>query len=274
MLEQDKRIEILLNSISRYEDYCDGYISSNNPTGNYILGTVLSVGKDKVKFSHSGSAVLDEINAFDLAESNDAYIGQLNMSIVSSFCGPQGLILGYDILGNENNFAKDNLYKTFDYKGEKINSYHVKYLSSATRSLFGTVDNQKFPLKPGSHVPFASKNIKAFGPKKLYAGVAMGIPEDREKHACLIMEDCGVLAEDKESIMDNLCKSIFQIGENQRIKYTEIFVGIKTLKIEADEVGCALVAMPYFVIAQKAITHSISEFVNISLNDWKQTHNK
>jgi len=37
----------------------------------------LGVGVTDVRFSHKGSKLLDEINAFDLAEIDGPYIGQL-----------------------------------------------------------------------------------------------------------------------------------------------------------------------------------------------------
>lgn len=90
------KLQKLKNSISSYNRNCDGY---GNPSGNggYILGFLLEVGKVSKRLGHEGSSMLDEINSFDMAERNGTYLGQINMSIVSSFCGPQGLIWGYDI---------------------------------------------------------------------------------------------------------------------------------------------------------------------------------
>ncbi len=96
---------ILEKSISPYEKYCDGYGNTKSSGNSYLLGFVLSTGKTKKQFYHDGSKMLDEINAFDIAETKGPYIGQINMSIVSSFCGPQGLIWGYDI------YASEALYK-------------------------------------------------------------------------------------------------------------------------------------------------------------------
>src|SRR5690606_19271134 len=88
---------LLQNAISPYENYCDGYGNLSSSGNSYILGLTLGIGVAKKQSSHHGSKMLDEINAFDLAEVSGPYIGQLNMSIVSSFCGVQGLIWEYYI---------------------------------------------------------------------------------------------------------------------------------------------------------------------------------
>ena len=88
--------KILESSLSPYDLYCLGYPQQNG----YITAPVLSIGVAKETFSHVGSKVLDSIIAYDRAETQETYICQINMIIVSSFVGPQGLIWGYDLAKN------------------------------------------------------------------------------------------------------------------------------------------------------------------------------
>lgn len=45
--------------------------------------------------------VLAGIVSYDRAESNGAYIGQINMITVSSFSGPNAAVWGYDLVEND-----------------------------------------------------------------------------------------------------------------------------------------------------------------------------
>ena len=47
--------------------------------------------------SYYDDFLLDDIVAYDRAEANDAYIGQINMETASSFCGIAGQVWGYDL---------------------------------------------------------------------------------------------------------------------------------------------------------------------------------
>lgn len=252
--------QLIKTAISQYDDYSEGY-GNNGASGNsYILGFCLSTSSVETQFTHLGSKVLDEINAFDIAEANGPYIGQINMSTVSSFCGPQGLILGYDILRNDNLYT--SYYGDITYLDKTAKVYSIYPLIQATEKMFGTVDKRIFPLKPGSHVPFANKSIKAFGPSIIFSALAIGIAENRDKDACLLMEDVGQVAgtnvqiflNSKEDIINKLAKSVLCVGINQRVNFKEIFAGISYQVVKNGEVGCALVAAPYFTLAKNAIT--------------------
>lgn len=286
-MEKNHKIGNLKNAISPYSDYCEGYGNMGSSGNSYVLGVTIGIGKSKISLSHSGSQMLDEINAFDMAETDGAYIGQLNMSIVSSFCGPQGLIWGYDIARAENLEKKSNsLFQLRDHKRRVIPVLSLSPLINATEQLFGTVDNRRFPLRPGAHVPFASKNIKRSGPKRIYAGLAIGIAKDREANACLLMEDIGeiplesCISEDhikryELAIKQKLAESILKVGHNQRVEYERVLVGVKSLGIEAGEIGCALVACPYFTIAQNAVPQNedFSAILEYNTKEWLEQSN-
>lgn len=270
-----------LNSISNYDRYCDGY-SNPSGKGNYILGFILEVGKVDIQFSHSGSRMLDEINAFDMAERNGTYVGQINMSIVSSFCGPQGLIWGYDIAKSD--WVKESRidHKLFvESNGKRVDIYSLRPMLEATKELFGSVDSKKFPLIPGAHVPCAGKNIKTEGPARVYTAVAVGVSKNRDQDACLLMEDIGEipvslsgqeLEDYRLMIIKKIAQSVVQIGENQGCEYERVFVGMTDEFADEGEIACALVAAPYFTLAKDAAKPFIEKgSLEVTLADWKSS---
>jgi len=144
--------------------------------------------------------------------------------------------------------------------------------------LFGTNEERHFPLLPGSHVPCAGRFYIKSGPAILYGAIAIGIPKNREKMACLLMEDAGeiigsggALEALKEKIMSNLVKSVIKVGKNQKVEYQEIFVDFVHKKIASNEIGCALVSMPYFLLAKKAFTEKLIEQ---GLEEWQRITKK
>lgn len=260
--------KILNKSISSHGNYCAGY----HGTGGYIITPVVSIGSFKESFSHDGPDILDFILAYDKAESDDVYIGQINMIVVSSFCGPEGLIWGYDIAHNESSHPQFLSDKDIDaFKGIKLRDGGK--LREASRLLFGTNEKRNFPLLPGSHVYCAARWCSSKGPNFAYSSVAIGIPEDRNKQACLIMEDIGHLSNTekeinngkKQEIIINLIRSILEVGKNQKITYKEIFVDFVYKEIKSGEIGCSLVAVPYFQLAKKAYDKNLCKQ---SLQEW------
>lgn len=260
---------IVNNAISSEQNFCEGFFT--NSQNNYILGVNFSVAKTKIKLSHKDSLFLDEINAFDLAEIVSGHMGQINMITVSSFCGPKGLIWGYDICKTK------KIKNPWGIKpiGYKINIYDIENLLDAFKRLTGTIKQPRFPFLPGSHVPCATKSLKNKGECIIYSALGIGIPENRERNACLLMEDIGTIPLDtksmqayKKSILEKVSQSILEIGKNQNILFKEIFVGIKDIKIDKKEIGCALVASPYFCLAQDAIPKN-KKLSNLSLRKWE-----
>lgn len=277
---------IVRSAISTFDKYCDGYGNPGTIGNGYYLGMVLGCGVADYSLSHEGSRMLDEIDAFDKAEVGQTTIGQINMTIVSSFCGIHGLIWGLDVVQTK------DVRKRLDYgpkevvfqSGELIQIFSIDPIAQATKALFGTVENKKYPLVPGGHVPCASKNIKFHEPCRLYASIAIGIPKDRNSNACLLMEDVGrwksgmtqdELTLRKSTVVEKLAKSILQIGKNQKVEYKEIFIGVTDVELEANQVGCALVAAPYFVIAKNAIPEGNPEnILSMNLEQWIAANEK
>ncbi len=269
--------------ISPYDTYCDGYSSPDASGNGYFIGLAMGIGKCKREFTHDGNSILDEINAFDKAEVHDVNIGQINMSIVSSFCGPVGAIWGYHVVRPKHLFSPHPYFPKAKVSRNGIQApvYSAQPLIDATRALFGTVDDRRFPLLPGAHVPCAGKNIKQIGPRHIYAGFGLGIAKNQKKDANLLMEDLGDLpmyikgtdreAEYKGIMIENIAKSVLAIGENQHVAYKEIFVEIKDVFVQPDELGCALVAAPYFTLARHAIpSRGIEMLQKLSLDEWER----
>jgi histidine decarboxylase len=258
-------------ALSKKKKYCEGYWNSCY-SGYYVLGLCLGTSITKIKFSHCGSSTLDEINAFDLAEIKEANIGQINMIKVSSFCGPKGLIWGYDICKSN---KKNPLFLGHDILSI-IPTYDISPLTGAFTRLVGTIDYPRFPILPGSHVPCAVKYITKKGKAIIYCAIGLGIAANREDKACLLMEDIGTIpfsVQNKgvyiDTILRKLALSVLEVGRNQKIKFKELFLGIKCIIIEQGEIGCALVASPYLSIAQEAYNPEIDYF-SVTIDEWEK----
>ncbi len=273
---------------SNYNQYCTGYQNPDNQGVGYILGVCLNVGKVPITFRHPGSEMLDKINAFDMAEATGTYLGQINMIKVSSFCGLQGQLWGYDVachnqIKNKTN-KKKLLIANLKAKNRKVVPvYSAKPILDATERLFGTRDEKRFPLLPGSHVPCATKHITKAGPCHLYCAIAIGVPENRKINACLLMEDIGELStgtengeflnDYKQNVLMSVARSVLVIGENQLVNYKEIFVELVDVVVEGGSMGCALIASPYLCLAGDAVpknVKSIEEMKKISLTKWER----
>jgi histidine decarboxylase len=270
----------LQNSVGPYDTYSDGYGNPNSGSGGYVLGAIMSVGVVDAKLGHDGSHLLDKINAFDIAECNDAYIGQINMITVSSFCGPHGLLLGYDFLKPAKEHQK-GAYGVSEVSLDDITVpvYSIEPILEATRAMFGTVDNRQYPFRPGTHVPCASKNIASEGPVHVYTAFSLGIAKDREKNACTLMEDVGTIPLDigedgiakyKSKIVKCIALASLEIGKNQRVEYEKILVGIVDGVAKEGQFACALVCCPYLSLAKDAVSKVGAENLSkITLEDWK-----
>lgn len=252
--------------LSPYDNYCVGYENPGVEGTGYLMALNIGVGKVKERWSHAGSEILDKTLAFDTAEVEGANLGQINMITVSSFCGPEGKIWGLDLAVAPRLRAKKLGLV------ERVPYYDAEPLLIASKALLGTVEVPKFPFLPGSHVPCASKLVSVRGNAVLYAAIAVGVPKNRREAACLMMEDVGAIGGQVSSeILQSLAESVIEVGRNQRVKYREIFTGIKTIEVSLGEVGCALVAAPYMAIAQGAVRVEKEKLRNMSLKEWQNS---
>jgi len=263
MVESWNPRKIIHRTVSQYDQYCEGVFS-----GEYIAAVTLHAATVRRRFTHAGSMILDRINAFDVAEADGPYIGQINMISATSFCGHMGLLWGYDVarvkgLEEKENEVRDVVVKGRD--GEDVKVYRVEPLVEAAKALFGTREDRHFPLAPGGMVLCATKDETypekgkpQKGIKSIYCAVGIGIPkrEKRGSHAVLWMEDHGELpsgSNPEHVIRSSLAKSIVRVGHNQCVTYEKVFVGLKSTKVRKPQFGCALVAIPYLRLARFAI---------------------
>jgi histidine decarboxylase len=266
--------DVITNAIGPWPNNCDGYGNPGVRGNGYICTVVMAVSEVSSKLYHSGSRVLDEINAFDAAEATGPYIGQINMIKASSFCGPMGGLWGYHFAVHKDIADPQRIFcfKIERHDGVEIPVYEAKPLIEASQELFGTRKNRRFTIIPGAHVPCAYKEKSMNGPCQLYCAVGIGIPENREESALLFMEDVGTI---EEGVSENLIKklmarSIIEVGQNQLVKYEKIFIHIKSLRIHNGNIGCALIAIPFLVLAKNAIPpRGPSSLVGMSLDEWK-----
>ena len=261
--------DVLRSSIGPEKKFCIGYTGQ----GGYCIAPVISIGSTRETFSHGDSELLDAIVAYDDAEVEDAYIGQINMITVSSFCGPQGVIWGYDVARNGVP-SPPLLNEVEKAEFEGTNIFNGEPLRQSSRMLFGTLSKRHFPLQPGSHVPCAAKYRSYNGHAVIYAAVAIGIPEDRGSHACLFMEDVGQCRsedlrsgwkETRKRITLNMIRSVLRVGENHGISYGNVITDVIVKEIPEGYIGCALVAAPYFHLASSAYEPDLHR---LSLQEW------
>lgn len=259
------------NFLSQEKQYCEGYFA-NSKSNNYFLGVCLTTAKQKKKFSHEGSTLLDEINAYDIAEITGPNIGQINMIKVSSFCGPRGKIWGYDICQEG---KKPYIINNKGFRNIPV--FDITGLEKAFTKLMGTIDKPRFPFLPGSHVPCAVKYITKPSKGIIYASQAIGIPEQRDRHACILMEDVGEIPlhtnnikKYSEDIVNNMINSVLEIARNQKIQIKEVFIGLKDIFIDEDEVGCAMIASPYFLLANNAMPQNDS-LEKLNITNWEES---
>ncbi len=263
LFRKEKLIE---STISPFENFCVGYPGQ----GSYLTALVMGTGVVQKTLGHEGSEILDRIVAFDKAEISDTYLGQINMITVSSFCGPQGLIWGHDLAKEERELASLYIDKNVRRKFPEIIIRSGANLRKAGKALFGVLEKRRYPILPGSHVPCAGKYSTKAGPAFLYGALAIGIPEDRASSACLLMEDVGEIKGEENTtrrhIITSVIQSILDVGKNQKIFYKEIYVDIVTQRVSENEIGCVLVAMPYFLLAKNAFNVHLA---TQTLQEWE-----
>ena len=276
------------NARSGNDDYCYGY-GNVDTNGYYITTAKLETGKVNIK-GLGKDEVLEGIVAYDQAERNGAYIGQINMITVSSFSGPNSAIWGYDIA------EISDLYSKKLYDIENIPVYSMDPLLQATQTLFGTEKDRCFPPLAGAHVPCAAKCANSKDPSTgaptsgwVWCFLSLGIAENRERDACLFVEDAGffpdeftygkVKALDEQEVIKQLDKKTHQViisqlscGKNQSIAFKEIFVSYRYLKVNQDQYGTAFTCAPYVTLAGNAYPPGgASQLATMSLEEWQES---
>lgn len=277
--------EVVKGAIAPFAAYSDGYGNPGASGAGYIAVATIHTGKTPKELAIRGQVGegLDGTVAFDRAETSGTYIGQINLVVASSFCGLNGALWGYDV-ARAVEIAGQKPVKLSEIAATNSSSipiYPLDPLLDAGARLFGTRDTPRFPLLPGAHVTAAHKEIVAVGPTMVWCGLAIAVAKDRKTDANLIMELCGEYKRKAKGkteeqyfaqVRENLAKSVMRVGENQNIKYGEMFVGTKHEVIPEGHVGYAMATVPYVVLAKDSVPPGGPEkLVEMTLPEWEQT---
>jgi len=275
-------------AISGYPAWCDGYARPGNTGNGYV--SVVKVATGVVE--KTDDSLLDGIVAYDRAEANDAYIGQINMETASSFCGIAGNVWGYDLAYNS---TLDNLQPMFtakQYDGSDLPVYDAGPLIDAGIALFGTEQRRRFPPAPGAHVICANKSTTNLRPRDrapdpdkgeaygVWCYIALSIARDRYNSADLFIEDAGTWTKNDDeaeltAFLDDHQKavawSIVACGKDQSVLYDRTFMAYAHVIMKPGFVGTALTVAPYVTLAQRAVPASgFNTLYDLTLSDWEQ----
>lgn len=272
--------ETVRNAVGPFEAYCDGYGNPGAKGTGYVSVITLHIGKAPKTLTLAGQngKGLDGTVAFDKAESSEAYVGQINLIVASSFSGINGVIWGYDI-AKADELTRSPIVPLFTLQHGLTETpvYSMEPLLDAGKRLFGTREEKRFPILPGAHIVAAHKEIIVDGPTTAWCGMALGIANDRSRDANLFMELCGELkprSHEKRKyfsrVLRKLADSVSLVGKNQGVRYKEIFVGIRHEFIPSGYVGAALATAPYVVLAKNAIPQTGPQTLpDMTITDWE-----
>ncbi|SPJ24560.1 histidine decarboxylase, pyruvoyl type [Palleronia abyssalis] len=267
--------DVIDGAMGPFPDNCAGYMNPPATGPGYIAALKLSVGTVEADMDEG----LEGIVSYDRAECEDAYIGQINMLTASSFCGLNGAVWGYD-LARHDDLAADDVTARWTlerHDGVPVPIRSIAPLLDAGYRLFGTRDQRRFNPLPGAMVVCANKS-RTVNPQKsttVWAGLAIAIAEDRTSCANLFIEDAAdTEASGEKALLDlqqNIARSILRCGQDQGVKYKEIFIGHKALQISSGTVGCSLACVPYVTLPPAAIPTGAApaDLSGMSLGEWE-----
>jgi len=262
--------------VNRYTSEFRRHCQGASDTDRYFVAMNVSAGKVGTVSGGPGGKI-DEVLAFDRAESTGTYIGQVNAIRVSSFCSPHGLVWGYDA-ARATPEPRHLLTSIKQWDGSDVPIYRGTVLTRAAKSLFGTRQHPRFPLSPGTLLPVAMKEVEARGPAILFAGCAVGIRSTEGEGASVLMEVADVLSPSGggesprirlEAVRRHLAESVLIVARNQGTKVASVFVKLIWLRVDQDEVGCCMSFVPYFRLAADAMpAGGLDVLRTMSLDDW------
>ena len=268
---------VATGAVGPFVQYCDGY-GNNGASGNSYI-SVLTLGAGVVESDLDPG--LEGIVSYDRAETNDTYIGQINMITASSFNGLNGLVWGYH-LAQADALADGSAKPLFERQrkdGGKLLVYDAEPLLNAGARLFGTNDQRRFPLLPGAQVICAAKHLTVEGPCQVWSAIAIAMAVDREKDSNLFIEDCGSRPDFKSAkeraasfdrVRRNIVECVLRCGEDNNAVYKEVFVSYKSAWVPAGHTGCALVAAPYVVLAKDALpAGGVTDLLDMTITQWE-----
>ena len=274
-------------AISPYSQYCDGYSRPGSTGLGYV--SVVKVATGTVE--KTDDFLLDGIVAYDRAEANEAYIGQINMETASSFCGIAGNVWGYDLARNMDLDTQVPMFKVDQYDGSSLPVFSAQPLIDAGIALFGIESDRKFPPAPGAHVICANKSTTNLRPKTgrpdpdkgeaygVWCYIALSMTRDREASADLFIEDAGTWTEDDnannlrdflEEHQRSVAWSIVACGKDQSVLYERTYMAYAYVIMKPGFVGTALTVAPYITLARDAVpAGDFDGLYTMSLRDWQ-----
>ena len=267
---------VVNNAMGPFPNNCAGYMNPPTRGWGYIAALKLSIGTVPADMDDG----LDGIVSYDRAECEDAYIGQINMLTASSFCGVNGAVWGYDLArhdGLAGGLIKPKMMLP-RHDGVEIPIMPMDPLLDAAYRLFGSRNQRRFPPLPGSMVVCANKSrtINPTQETTVWCALAIAIADNRLTTANLFIEDSSDTETTGEAplknIERNIALSILRCGQDQGVKYHEIFIGLKALKITHGTVGCALACVPYVTLPEAAIPKGLepADLTDLTLGEWER----
>jgi histidine decarboxylase len=273
--------ERLREAIGPYEKHCDGFGNPRSEATRHILTPVIEVAAaDPSGLTHGRfiNPMTEEIMAYDNAETGGAYIGQINMIVVSSFTNEY--IWGYHLVPSAEHPHAGPGY--INDRGRVLPICSAEPVLTAVKALFGTKQQKRFPVAAGSMVNAAAKWFEMQGPAHLYASLGIGIVENPSPDAAhLLMEAAGIIPADMtgERVHEFLTDILTQVGErirdiqyNHGVTYEKILVAWRDAAIPEGHMGCALVAAPYITLAKQAVFRddgSMRPLETMTLEEWE-----
>lgn len=262
------KIDLTLNkqgidriAISPYVKYSRGYMEPGNIGNGYVTGLKVDAGvRDK-----TDDDILDGIVSYDRAETKNAYIGQINMTTASSFTGPQGHVIGFDILHNPKVDEAKPLFTVKQWDGSTLPIYDAKPLQDALVEYFGIEKERRHYPAPGSFIVCANKGVTAERPKEdrplkpgegygVWSAIAISFAKDPVKNSSMFIEDAGVwetpnedeLLEFLDGRRNAIAKSIAECGEDAETSFESSWIGFAHTMMKPGQIGNAITVGPYF----------------------------
>ncbi|UQS82254.1 histidine decarboxylase, pyruvoyl type [Bombilactobacillus folatiphilus] len=255
-------------AISPYKQYSRGYMEPGNLGNGYVTGVKVDAGvREK-----TDDDVLDGIVSYDRAETKNAYIGQINMTTASSFTGPQGHFLGYDLLRNPQVDQAKPLFSVKQWDGSDLPIYDAKPLQDSLVEYFGVRDQRRHYPAPGSFIVCANKGVTASRPKAdqemkpgqgygVWSAIAISFAKDPERNSSMYIEDAGVWnTPNEEELLEFLnhrrqavAKSIAACGQDADTSFASSWIGFAHTMMEPGQIGNAITAAPYFAMPVDSI---------------------
>ena len=307
LAELARREQIVAGIVGPYQDHCSSFLNPAGPsTPNYINVCKLSIGIVKIgKYTKTWDSTTKGILSYDRAETNDAYLGQLNIVAASSFISPEGLLWGHDI-------AAVPLGKPARGYIRGVPIHSINPLLEAGQALLGNnrhstrylgqtgtkyIRGLRFYIRPGEIQPCAVKSATGQGPGVIWCAMAIAIPIDsqRSRTACLFYEDAGFYAfpgtlairktgsppkafiaaakRKLERKMREIATAQIMNARDQIIPvvYDKIYVGYRMAPVAADELAKAITLSPYIRLAKLAVPGYVERLVHMSLSDWERS---